>query len=189
MSLHLLHEACVHNDISFLEGMDWQACAHNRTAFLKTLVDAVGRNANDVVRVVLEHSEVARNGACVLAMAAVRRNPDLLPHLLPHLDKEACTAALENAAHHATARTVALLLTHATPKRDNSKALQWASVRGDQRMFDLLYPVSDPLAALEHLQQISTDQADWAMLEARIQCDTLKSQVSGCGKTAGGRKL
>lgn len=70
---------------------------------------------------------------------------------------------------------VEILLPYSDPKTSNSKPLQWASVNRNAEALDLLYPLSDPLVALEALQQISTDAQDWLLLFDRIEAERLNS--------------
>lgn len=88
------------------------------------------------------------------------------------LDQSLVQAVKENRSE--VVKQVEILLPHSDPKTSNSKPLQWASVNSNCEVFDMLYPLSDPLAARNALQEISTDPMDWAMIDARIEAEHIK---------------
>lgn len=89
------------------------------------------------------------------------------------LDQSLVQAVKENRSE--VVKQVEILLPHSDPKTSNSKPLQWASVNRNAEVLDLLYPLSDPLVALEALQKISTDAQDWMLLFDRIEAERLNS--------------
>lgn len=89
------------------------------------------------------------------------------------LDQSLVQAVKENRSE--VVKQVEILLPHSDPKTSNSKPLQWASVNRNCEVFDMLYPLSDPLVALEALQKISTDAQDWLLLFDRIEAERLNT--------------
>lgn len=88
---------------------------------------------------------------------------------------------LHTAVRNNNYEMVELLLPHCNPRIHNSLALQCASVGCDMDMVDLLYPLSDPTAALNDIHERiaigvwNNTAAD--LLEARMQRDTLTSHL------------
>lgn len=89
---------------------------------------------------------------------------------------------LQTAAHNSNFDMVELLLPHCNPKLNKSLALQYASVNGHQEIFNLLYPHSDAVEALEDLtQRVNAGiwQASSAdLLYSRMQRDAIASLIS-----------
>lgn len=76
---------------------------------------------------------------------------------------------------------VKLLLPYCNPKVDNSLALQYASVNGNQHILELLYPYSEAQTALDDLyERIAIGvwkYEDATLLKTRMQRDTLVSHL------------
>lgn len=122
--------------------------------------------------VLLQHPLFTKIGADDLALAIDKSHSDCVGLLLPHATSQSCNAALIAAARFDDQTMIELLLPRADPCYDNSAALKFATVRGNQKIFDLLYPVSNPQAALAVLQEKWKDQPHlWSMLEDRIRRD------------------
>ena len=164
---------------------------HRFSMFQKVLDEAYARNPqqlqNDFPRIVsaavyqgdaaaltvlLQHPLFTEIGDDDLALAIDKSHSDCVDLLLPHATFQSCNAALIAAARFDDQKTVELLLPRADPCYDNSAALKFATVRGNQKIFDLLYPMSNPHAALVVLQEKWKDQPHlWSMLEERIRRD------------------
>lgn len=119
---------------------------------------------------ILEHCEF-------WAMHAVKHHPLSIIEQLCRYSTERMNEALVAAARSTRADVVAVvgvLLPHCDPTAHNSKALQYASVNGNPELVDLLYPVSNPVDAMNTLKKISTDSNDWMMIEQRIEAERIK---------------
>lgn len=110
------------------------------------------------------------------AMHAVKQHP---LHIIEQLCQystaplnEALVAAVRSNRCDLVA-VVGALLPCCDPTADNSKALQYASVNENLELVDILYPVSNPMAALTALQRISGDPRDWMMIEQRIEAERI----------------
>lgn len=124
------------------------------------------------------------------AMHAVKQHP---LHIIEQLCQystaplnEALVAAVRSNRCDLVA-VVGALLPCCDPTADNSKALQYASVNENLELVDILYPVSNPMAALTALQRISGDPRDWMMIEQRIEAErihkVLHNHVASEGRT------
>jgi len=74
-----------------------------------------------------------------------------------------------------------VLIKYADPKHNNSRALQKAVLENAQHNIDILYPISDPSAALKALQESivpSCIPQDWMPLYERIESDRLKNVLN-----------
>lgn len=109
-------------------------------------------------------------------MKAIKQHPlSLIEQMCQY-----CTETLDEALIVAvktnredTVPLVKLLVPHSKPTSLNSKALQYASVNHNLDVFDLLYEVSDPVDAMDALQQISTNPLDWMMIEQRMEAERI----------------
>ena len=114
------------------------------------------------------------------AMHAVKQHP---LHIIEQLCQystaplnEALVAAVRSNRGDVVA-VVGALLPCCDPTADNSKALQYASVNENLELVDILYPTSNPMAALTALQRISGDPRDWMMIEQRIEAERIKAAL------------
>lgn len=96
--------------------------------------------------------------------------------LAPHIDITK-TDILTRAVQNKDIECVRILLPYSDPKFCNSDALQWASHHNNQDIFDLLYPVSDPQAALDEMLSQGPPSEYTNMLEARIKVQLEKEFI------------
>jgi len=125
------------------------------------------------------------------AIHAVKQHPLHIIEQLGQYSTEPLNEALVAAVRCNRADVVAVvgaLLPYCDPTALNSKALQYASVNHNLELFDLLYEVSDPGAALESLQKISTNPVDWMMLHERMEAERI-NDVLRHNVEAGARAL
>lgn len=123
------------------------------------------------------------------AVHAVKQHPLSVVEQLCRYSTEPLDEALVGAVKKNRTDVVPLvqiLLPYSDPTSLNSKALQYASINHNLELFDLLYEVSDPEAALEALQKISTNPVDWMMLHERNEAerinDVLRHNVEAEGR-------
>lgn len=101
--------------------------------------------------------------------------------LAPHISKDEANQMLALIGGQCSVDVLNILLKYADPKHNDSKALQKAVVENAQHNIDILYPISDPSAALKALQQsivpIRIPQ-DWMPLYERIESDRIKDVLN-----------
>lgn len=86
---------------------------------------------------------------------------------------------LNQAVFHGHLACVKWMVSVSDPKENNSNPLQVAVLQGHKDVFELLYFVSDPQAALFSLQKNHMyDSDDWKMLEERLQKDQRDKLIS-----------
>lgn len=111
------------------------------------------------------------------AMHAVKQHPLRIIEQLCRYSTQTMNEALVAAARSTRADVVAVvgvLLPHCDPTAHNSKALQYASVNGNLELVDLLYPISNPVDAMNKLKTISNDPHDWMLIEQRIEAERIQ---------------
>lgn len=97
-----------------------------------------------------------------------------LEMLCEHVDPAQYGGLLRFAAFHNNEKAVVFLLAHGDPKEGNSYALRCAVRNQNQHMFDLLYPLSNPIEALRALRE----ENSWEdMLTERIEQDRLRGTL------------
>lgn len=113
---------------------------------------------------------------------------DVVEFLITHVSiSDPHSQFLTQAVFHGYIQCVTWMMSISDAKANNSRALQDALVFGHEDIFELLYPVSDPQAALYSMQKNTAfDEDDWGPLEKRIsleQRDKLRRNVhSGVDK-------
>lgn len=113
---------------------------------------------------------------------------DVVEFLITHVSiSDPHSQFLTQAVFHGYIQCVTWMMSISDAKANNSRALQDALVFGHEDIFELLYPFSDPQAALYSMQKNTAfDEDDWGPLEKRIsleQRDKLRRNVhSGVDK-------
>lgn len=108
---------------------------------------------------------------------------DVVEFLITHVSiSDPHSQFLTQAVFHGYIECVTWMMSISDAKANNSRALQEALVFGHEAIFELLYPVSDPQAALYCMQKNTAafDEDDWGPLEKRIsleQHEKLRSSV------------
>ncbi len=79
-----------------------------------------------------------------------------------------------------------MLIAVSNPKEHNSVALQLAATNGHTQCVELLYPVSDPIVALEKLQyEYPNEPKKWRYLEEMVESEHVRNALnSEVGTTA-----
>lgn len=116
--------------------------------------------------------------------------------LAPHVSKDEANKRLAFIGGQCSVDVLNVLLKYADPHHNNSKALQKAVLKNAQHNIDILYPISDPVAALKDMQcgvvPLCTPQ-DWMPLFERIESDRLKivldNEVNGSSARARVNKI
>lgn len=140
--------------------------------FPQILSAAVYQGDAQALSVLLKHPLFTEIGNDDLALAIDKSHTTCVDLLLPHANHQACNAGLVAAVRFDDKKSVARLLPRADPHYDNSAALRFAALRNNQELFDLLYPLSNPQAALDILQHKWKNQPQlWSMLEERMRKD------------------
>lgn len=151
---------------------------HTKRNLRQALKTACEREYGPCVQVLLEHA--SPEDVYNTCMQTASRGPaGALPWLLAHAPQWAPDCLCE-AAKNCNVKALSFLIGITDPKADNSLALQWAVVHGFVPCIDLLYPVSDPRAALEQLKEDQPPR-HWMELEMRIQRDILMEATVDCG--------
>lgn len=107
---------------------------------------------------------------------------EMVSHLLS-FNTQDLSEIMVGAARKGQKDFVQLLLPHADPTFNNSKALQWASINQQAAVFDLLYPLSNAKDALIALKAISTNPQNWELLSNRVEAErlqkVLRNEING----------
>lgn len=100
----------------------------------------------------------------------------LIPISIPHAWEN---LALCNAVTHGKHDVVHLLIAVCDVQLDDSKALRGAVKFGEDQMIDLLYPISDPRAALKRMQR-NHEEHECIRLSQRIKAQDEHQVLSCC---------
>lgn len=139
-----------------------------RGDFHYVVSQAVVKKDIKALDVLLAHEMFSAPALPDIFYAVKNNDAECVQRLLPYTSEDRCSAALGQA--HCNIEIVKLLLEKADARWNNSVALGFACVSKQKDIFELLYPLSDPHAALHELQKRYTD-IHWRMLEERIQQD------------------
>lgn len=102
---------------------------------------------------------------------------ECLKMVCEHVDPTQHGGLLRFAAFHNNEKAVGFLLTHGDPKEGNNYALRCAVRNKNQHMFDLLYPLSNPIEALRALREDEVEHSWVEMLAERIDQDRLRGTL------------
>lgn len=142
------------------------------------LMWTVNRNRPLCTALVAEKTDSEHVSRATL-MAAEWGRTQCLECLISLCSKDTLNQALEDAAYGGSVEAVRMLLKHADPLANRSSALRWASYVGHQGVFDLLYPISDPQAALDTMKEENDGPAPRRLLEERLEIERLKGVLTG----------
>lgn len=101
--------------------------------------------------------------------------------LAPLVQKKDVNEVLSLLGGQCSVEIINVLIKYADPKYNDSKALQKAVLENAQHNIDILYPISDPSAALKALQESIAPiriPEDWMPLHERIESDRLKDVLN-----------
>lgn len=140
-------------------------------------LDAAARaNQQMCVAALLPHS--SEQGIVRAAnVAIVIGRLECLKMVCEHVDLTQHGGLLRFAAFHNNEKAVAFLLAHGDPKEGNSYALRCAVRNKNQHLFDLLYPLSNPIEALRALREDEIEHPWVEMLAERIDQDRLRGTL------------
>lgn len=142
-----------------------------RQNFHHMVSEAVYRKDVKALDVLMTHEMFSTFSSVDMSSAVKNNDTHCVQRILPYASEDSCSAALEwIAIRNCNIEIVKMLLEKADARLNNSAALQYACVSKNAPAFDLLYPLSDPHAALYELQKRYTD-THWRILEERIQQD------------------
>lgn len=151
---------------------------------LECLKSVVSYIPNDITLSLRAFKECANSSLLVGALVCFASDCDhaaCLDLLAPHLSKDQANQMLAFIGGQCSVDILNVLLKYADPKHNDSKALQKAVLENAQHNIDVLYPISDPSAALKALQEsiepIRVPQ-DWMPLYERIESDRLKNVLN-----------
>ena len=124
----------------------------DKHANMRLLWDAASEGNVEEVRRLIPISYCANWNSQPLINAARNGHTECVRLLIPVSNPKDYNTALWFTSGTGNVECVKLLLTVADPKHDNSRALVAAVIRQRQDVIDLLYPVSDPDAALQQMR-------------------------------------
>lgn len=101
-----------------------------------------------------------------------------LEFLAPYVPEETVNYVLGLVAGQCSVDVLKVLLKFGDPKFNHSKALQKAVLANSEHQIDLLYPLSDPPAALQVLQNSIHTQQDWMPLYERVEAQRLNAVLN-----------
>lgn len=141
--------------------------------FHYVLSQAVLKKDTKAFEMLLQHKMFSEVKPIDMLSAVKNCDSNFVERLLPYATQDSCSSSLLVATRNHDIGIVKLLLKKADPTWNNSEALQYACVSKQKQFFELLYPLSDPHAALYELQKKYTETY-WGVLENRIQHDLRK---------------
>ena len=136
----------------------------------QALRSACEREYIPCVTLLLEH--VGEQDVYNMCVKTAQCGPSSMLPVLFNAHPAFAASSLYAAAKYGMTDCLSVLIPLVDPKINNSKALQWAVVMEQVECIELLYPISDPVAALNELKPKSREQI-WLPLESRIQRETL----------------
>lgn len=128
-----------------------------------------------------------------LIYAVSEKQHDFTVRLYPYLSEQHQGDVLCLAVETRNNALVRLLLPHADPLFNNSAALQMASATQNQEIFDVLYPLSQPVKALKDMKKYSR-AFEYKMLEDALEQHKIHQKLSKSvtklvGKRPAARKI
>lgn len=115
--------------------------------------------------------------------AILKNDAAALEAHIPTLSEKHCGFLLRYAAEENSMECVRVLLPHSNPKDMKSAALRQACLNGNEHIFELLYPLSDAMVALQTMQEQDATSEMLEMLQARVAADqerhTLEQATDG----------
>lgn len=145
-----------------------------REDFHFVVSEAIVKKDTSALEVLCDHAMFKGFRSVDVHSAVKTTDRELVRKILPHVEPDSCSDGLVAATRNGDLEMVQLLLEKADPRANTSGALQHACVLKKTDIFNLLYPLSDPAAALHELQKRYTD-IHWKRLEERIQDDLRNS--------------
>lgn len=136
---------------------------------LLELESAVRRNDLREVKNFATQMDITHNNNYALRLAAQRGFWNIAEFLLPFSNKKDTTQALLEAIDFQRTDIVKLLLPKALPKSNKSEALQYAVATENQQLIDLIYPKSNPYAALKAIYASEGASDVYTMLSQIIE--------------------
>lgn len=131
---------------------DTRSLFADKNANMMLLWKAADEGDVEEVRRLIPISYCAKWNSKPLINAARNGHTECVRLLIPVSDPKDYNTALWFASGTGNVECVKLLLTVADPKHENSQSLVSAVIRKNQDIIDVLYPVSDPDVALEHMR-------------------------------------
>ncbi len=98
-----------------------------------------------------EYAHVAVGGSCALRLAARGNHFAVVEYLLQFSSRTETTAALLEAIAFEHIEMVRFLLPRSSPKLNKSEALRYAVASKNQTIIDMIFPKSNPEAALQEI--------------------------------------
>ena len=146
--LQSTHETAAH-DAQWDNTQNTEAHMTPTEDLIMELERAVRRNDLRMVKQFATQMDVTHNNSYALHLSAQRGLWNIAAFLLPFSNKKDTTYALLEAIDFQRTDIVKLLLPRALPKSNKSEALQYAVATENQQLIDLIYPKSNPHAALK----------------------------------------
>lgn len=154
-----------------------QSASFGNMECLKSVVPYTPNDADIALRAFKECANSSLLVGALLCFASECNHAACLDLLAPHVSKDEANQMLGLIGGQCSADVLNVLLKYADPKHNNSKALQKAVLENAQPNIDILYPISDPSAALKSLQDSIAPMRipqDWMPLYERIESERLK---------------
>ena len=144
----------------------------------EVFMEAIARgDINAVKKIMKRTSKLPMDDALVFAVQF--NQPDIFDIVLPHANPLAQQSrALRAAAYMGSITFVKILTPLSDPLVLDSEALRLSCHCNDPEIFDWLYPLSNPGLALETMQKQGDSEQQMALLKTRLCAEGLKKDLS-----------